>query len=237
MCTAGGSSREALRPIVTLSDTSPRGRAPERLCRTIDLLPSIRFLQPLMMRWRLTAGWTIAEYAGLPLRETLPEEIWRSYLPRASPPMRCAPRPFWLERRHCRPSLMTLSGATYETRADADPYFTRQQVAELVRSYLGSADANDPLASPLQGRLSGLAPIRIHVGEDEVLLDDSRRYVERAIAAGVDARLDVWTGMPHGFVASVGTLKASAQALNAIGMFLTEQLRAGIANNHFSRRK
>jgi acetyl esterase/lipase len=123
---------------------------------------------------------------------------------------------------------LTLSGSTYETRAEADPYFTRQQVAELVRSYLGSADANDPLASPLQGRFAGLPPIRIHVGDDELLLDDSRRYVERAIAAGVDARLDVWTGMPHGFSASVGILKASAQSLDAIGMFLTERLQAGI---------
>jgi epsilon-lactone hydrolase len=123
---------------------------------------------------------------------------------------------------------LTLSGATYETRAEADPYFTRQQVAELVRSYLGSADANDPLASPLKARFSGLPPIRIHVGDDEVLLDDSRRYVERAIATGVDARLDVWTGMPHGFPAGIGTIKASAQALDAIGTFLTERLRADI---------
>jgi epsilon-lactone hydrolase len=120
---------------------------------------------------------------------------------------------------------LTLSGASYETRAEADPYFTRQQVAELVRSYLRSADANDPLASPLQGRFSGLAPVRIHVGNDEVLLDDSRRYVERAIAAGVDARLDVWTGMPHGFPAIIGPIKASAQALDAIGTFLTDSFR------------
>jgi hypothetical protein len=28
-----------------------------------------------------------------------------------------------------------------------------------------------------------------------VLLDDSRRYVERAVAAGVDARLDVQAGI------------------------------------------
>ena len=132
---------------------------------------------------------------------------------------------------------LTLSGATYETRADADPYFTKQQVAELVHSYLGSADATDPRASPLQGRFSGLTPIRIHVGDDEVLLDDSRRYVERAIAAGVDARLDVWTGMPHGFPAIIGPIKASAQALDAIGLFLTERLQAGIANNHFRGRK
>ena len=122
---------------------------------------------------------------------------------------------------------LTLSGATYETRADADPYFTRPQVAELVGSYLGSADAKHPLASPLHARLSGLPPIRIHVGDDEVLLDDSRRYVERASVAGVDARLDVWLGMPHGFSGSIGKLKASAQALDAIGSFLTEKLQVG----------
>jgi acetyl esterase/lipase len=117
---------------------------------------------------------------------------------------------------------LTLSGATYETRADADLYFTKQQVAALVQSYLGNADENDPLASPLQGRFSGLPPVRIHVGDDEVLLDDSRRYVERATAAGVDARLDLWTGMPHGFVAIIGPIKASTQALDAIGLFLTD---------------
>ena len=73
-----------------------------------------------------------------------------------------------------------------------------------------------------------MPPIRIDVGDDEVLLDDSRRYVERAVAVGVDARLDVWMGMPHGFVSSIGTVKASEQALDAIGMFLTERLQAGI---------
>jgi monoterpene epsilon-lactone hydrolase len=121
---------------------------------------------------------------------------------------------------------LTLSGATYETRADADPLFTRPQVAELVNSYLGSADARHPLASPLHGRHSGMPSTRIHVGDDEVLLDDSLRYVERAVAAGVDARADVWMGMPHGFPASIGRLKAAAQALDAIGAFLAERLQA-----------
>ena len=68
----------------------------------------------------------------------------------------------------------------------------------------------------------GLTPDEV----DEVLLDDSRRYVERAVAAGVDARLDVWMGMHHGFVVSIGTVKAAEQALDAIGMFLTERLQA-----------
>jgi epsilon-lactone hydrolase len=120
---------------------------------------------------------------------------------------------------------LALTGATYETRADADPIFTRAQVAELVRSYLESADARDPLASPLFGRCSGMPSTRIHVGDDEVLLDDSLRYVESAVAAGVDARADVWMGMPHGFPANVGRLKAAAQALDAIGAFLAARLR------------
>ena len=121
---------------------------------------------------------------------------------------------------------LTLSGATYDTRADADFFFTRPQVAELVHAYLGSADAKDPLASPLYSRLAGMPPVRIHVGDDEVLLDDSRLYVARAVAAGVDARLDVWMGMPHGFPGSVGKLKAAALSLDAVGAFLTERLRA-----------
>ncbi len=121
---------------------------------------------------------------------------------------------------------LTLSAATYETRADADPLFTRPQVAELVHSYLGSADAKHPLASPLRSQLAGMPPVRIHVGDDEVLLDDSLRYVERAVAAGVDARADVWMGMPHGFPGSIGRLKAAAQALDVIGAFLAERLQA-----------
>jgi monoterpene epsilon-lactone hydrolase len=64
----------------------------------------------------------------------------------------------------------------------------------------------------------------VHVGDDEVLLDDSRRYVDRAVAAGVDATLDVWMGMAHGFTNAVGGMDAANQALDAIGAFLRERL-------------
>jgi epsilon-lactone hydrolase len=121
---------------------------------------------------------------------------------------------------------LTLSGVSYETRASADPLFTRPQVATLVHSYLGSADPSHPLASPLHARCFNIPPVLIHVGDDEVLLDDSLRYVERAAAAGVDARVDVWMGMPHGFVASIGKLSSAAQALDSVGAFLSDRLRA-----------
>ena len=90
---------------------------------------------------------------------------------------------------------LTFAGSTWETRAAADPYFTPSQVAALVRSYLGDHNPADPLASPLFGDLKGLPPLRVYVGDDEMLLDDSCRYVARAVAAGVDAKLDIWEGM------------------------------------------
>ena len=119
---------------------------------------------------------------------------------------------------------LALTGETYDTRAEADLYFTKSQAAALVRSYLGATDPKNPLASPLYADLTGLPPIRVHVGDDEVLLDDSRRYVERAVAAGVDAKLDIWMGMPHGFVTNVGGFNAASLALKASGAFLTERL-------------
>jgi monoterpene epsilon-lactone hydrolase len=119
---------------------------------------------------------------------------------------------------------LALTAESYETRAEADPYFTKSQAAGLVASYLSHADPNDPLASPLYGDLSGLPPVRVHVGDDEVLLDDSRRYVERAVAAGVDAELEVWMGMPHGFVTGIGQFDAARQSLDAIGAFLRQRL-------------
>jgi epsilon-lactone hydrolase len=122
---------------------------------------------------------------------------------------------------------LTLSGRSWETRAAADPYFTLSQAVSLVPLYLGNHDPKDPLASPLYGDLAGLPPIRVHVGDDELLLDDSRRYVESAVAAGVDARIDIWEGLPHVFPTSVGQLDAADRAWNAIGAFLAEQLGAG----------
>ena len=118
---------------------------------------------------------------------------------------------------------LALTGGTWVTRASADPYFTKEQVSAMVADYLGEVDARDAAASPLYGDLRGLPPVRVHVGNDEVLLDDSQRYVTRAIEAGVDATLDVWECMVHGFLSGVGKLAASNEALKAIGAFLKDR--------------
>jgi epsilon-lactone hydrolase len=117
---------------------------------------------------------------------------------------------------------LALSGGSWSTRAVADPYFTQPQADELVRAYLDGYRPEDPLASPLYADLKGLPPLRVHVGNEEVLLDDSIRLVERAAAAGVDVRLDLWQGMVHGYLGGLGKLAASTETLHLIGDFLIE---------------
>ena len=124
---------------------------------------------------------------------------------------------------------LALAGASWVDRDAADPYFTRPQVADFARLYLGDQSPTDPAASPLYGDLAGLPPVRAHVGQDEVLLDDAKRYVQRAVAVGVDARVDVWEGMAHVFPSAVGRLAAADAALDAIGTFLAERLETGHA--------
>lgn len=119
---------------------------------------------------------------------------------------------------------LTLQAASWETRSVADPFFVRDQAKSLVDAYLKGQSAADAVVSPLFSSLNGLPPLRVHVGNDEVLLDDSLRYVERAIKAGVDAQVHVWEGMAHGFLSGAGRMDAATQALEAIGTFLTQHL-------------
>jgi epsilon-lactone hydrolase len=122
---------------------------------------------------------------------------------------------------------LTLSGESWTSRAEADPFFVRDQAEELIKAYLGGHDPADPIASPLFGSFAGLPPFRVHVGNDEMLRDDSLRYVERAVAAGGDATVDVWEGMVHGFIGNAGRLEAADEALRNAGTFLAERLAAG----------
>ena len=55
----------------------------------------------------------------------------------------------------------------------------------------------DPRLSPLHGDLSRLPPTLVQASEAEMLLDDARRYVVKATAAGSQATLETWHHMLH----------------------------------------
>ena len=114
---------------------------------------------------------------------------------------------------------LTCSGASYATKADADPIVKRAGVDEMARAYLGARDRRTPLASPLFADLRGLPPLLIQVGSEEVLLDDSVQLAERARAAGVDTTLEVWDQMIHVWQWFLPMLDEAEEAVAAIGRF------------------
>lgn len=119
---------------------------------------------------------------------------------------------------------MTASGLSMQSRAESDPLLDRQKLLGAAQQFLAGADPKDHRASPLFGRLEGLPPTLIHVGEDEVLLDDAVRYATRADEAGSQVELHVWAGMIHVFTSSIASLEAARQATNSVGTFLAQHL-------------
>ncbi|CAN5605118.1 alpha/beta hydrolase [soil metagenome] len=120
---------------------------------------------------------------------------------------------------------LTQSGATFDTRADADPLLGRETLGEAAAMYLGDGDPTDPLASPMLGDLSGLPPVMIEVGDGEVLLDDARVVAQRIEAAGGEVDLEVWPEMLHVFQAFPPDLIPEAdQSLLRAGRFLESHL-------------
>ena len=115
---------------------------------------------------------------------------------------------------------LVLSGESIGNRAAADPLLTRAALENAAKLYLGQYDRHDPQASPLYGDLTGLPPLLFHLGEDEILLDDSRRFTECVGAVGGFAQLHIWQGMIHVFPANLELLQAAGEALDDIGEFL-----------------
>jgi len=115
---------------------------------------------------------------------------------------------------------LTCGGASYATKADADPIVRRAGVEEMARAYLGATPPRTPLASPLFADLRGLPPLLIHVGSDEVLLDDAVQLAERARAAGVDATLEIYERMIHVWHWFLPMLEEAETAVEAIGRFV-----------------
>jgi epsilon-lactone hydrolase len=115
---------------------------------------------------------------------------------------------------------LTCGGASYRTKAASDPIVKQAAVAEMARAYLGAATPpTTPLASPLFADLRGLPPLLIHVGSEEVLLDDAVQLAERAKAAGVDATLEIYERMIHVWHWFLPMLDEAPAAVEAIGRF------------------
>ncbi|MGH9845534.1 MAG: alpha/beta hydrolase [Blastocatellia bacterium] len=122
---------------------------------------------------------------------------------------------------------LTITAGSYTSKAAVDPLVSAGMLSGMAVAYLNGAGAKTPLASPLFADLSGLPPLLIQVGEDEVLLDDSRRLAERVKEAGGDVTLEVWDGMIHVWHYFYPLLAEGSQAIARIGEFIKSRTAFG----------
>ena len=93
---------------------------------------------------------------------------------------------------------LTCSRETYETKAKFDPMFTTNMTKDSANIYVPEdVKKTDPYISPLYGNFTNLPRTLVLVGGNEILLDDSRHFAQKAKESGVDIEIDIWPSMFH----------------------------------------
>jgi acetyl esterase/lipase len=123
----------------------------------------------------------------------------------------------------------TLSGGSMTANIQTDPMlgpslglFARLPVKlkELLAMAGSRTSPRNPLVSPLFGDLSNLPPTLVQASDSEMLLDDARRYVDKARSQGSSVTLQTWPGMVHVWPMFHGVLPEGRQALTQVAKFV-----------------
>ncbi|MCG8434022.1 MAG: alpha/beta hydrolase, partial [Gammaproteobacteria bacterium] len=119
---------------------------------------------------------------------------------------------------------LTASGESMVTRADRDPWFKPGDMSVIAAYYCKVDEFREPRVSPVFADVSGLPPIFIQVGDDEILLSDSKRMASKLEAAGSEVTLEIWPEMWHVFQVFVHQMPESREALRQTAPFVREKL-------------
>ncbi len=121
---------------------------------------------------------------------------------------------------------LAATGGSIEALAERDPWLPAPLVLPAAKAYAGEAPLDDPAISPLYADLTGLPPVLVHVGGDEILLDDATRFVDACRAHGVDASVGRFPGLWHVFHLFPG-IPEGRDALREIGGFIRRHIPDG----------
>jgi monoterpene epsilon-lactone hydrolase len=115
---------------------------------------------------------------------------------------------------------LEMSGKSIKTHAEIDPMLNLQSLKIMASNYIGDADPRSPLISPIHADLKGISPLLIHVGSDEMLLDDSTRIAEKAKKAGVDITLKIYDQMWHAWHLNARLMPEAKNAIEELSSFI-----------------
>ena len=91
--------------------------------------------------------------------------------------------------------------------------------------YKGKLSRKDPRLSPIYADLSGLPPMLIQAGGNELFLTESVRLAEKAAADGTTVTLTVYPGMSHDFALLLPEMQDSIDSLNEIADFANRYMK------------
>jgi acetyl esterase/lipase len=94
----------------------------------------------------------------------------------------------------------------------------------MAAGFLNGHDPRDQAAAPLHADLRGFGPIYIHVGDQELLLDDSRRLARHAQQSGIDIQLDEFPDQQHSFQMAAGLAPEADDAINRLAAWAHPKL-------------
>ncbi len=151
----------------------------------------------------------MGDSAGGNLTASLLQRIRDAALPMPAAAVLMSP---WLD--------LTMSCDSIDGRCRRDPLLGRSTLCMFREWYLNDQeDPSHPKISPVWGDLSGMPPMLIQVGSEEVLLDEARRFSHRAEKAGCEVELEVWRDMIHVWHLLASFVPQGKRAIRRIGDF------------------
>lgn len=118
--------------------------------------------------------------------------------------------------------LRDFDGDSYKTRVARDPLNSKEVIQRYGEFYLGSA----VIEPPIKQRLRGLPDMFIHVGDDEVLLSDSKLLAQKAKEEGIQVEFEVWKGMWHVFQGFAMMVPEAKRSIDKLGEFINIKFAA-----------
>jgi acetyl esterase/lipase len=118
----------------------------------------------------------------------------------------------------------TCSGKSMRSNSHRDALLSPKFMHTVMRQYVYNYDLNDPYISPMTADLRGFPPVLLQVGQDEILLDDSKRFYEYAQHKGLQVTCEIWPHMWHDWHICAPKLNEANQAIEKITDFIRENI-------------
>jgi monoterpene epsilon-lactone hydrolase len=119
---------------------------------------------------------------------------------------------------------LEMNGESLDYNAGKDAIFNKQWITDMAAAFLNGHDPRDPKTMPLHADLRGFGPIYIQVGDQELLLDDSRMLAKHAQQAGADVKIDEFPDQQHSFQMAAGLAPEADDAINRFAAWARPKL-------------